>query len=499
MDPGALLLCAYSLAIAAALLLWAACACGGRRRRIGEPPLINGWIPFIGKGLEFKEDGHKFLLSQQQKFGDVFTVHLAGNYITFIMNPFHFAYVVRNSKQLEFKEYALKVASNVFNFPPLTNSAKEEMHRLYQYLQGESLNIIFDHMMKNLQHLFEWECSQATDWKTEKIYKFCSFLMFEASFTTLYGRNPAADGHNVISEIRDKFDKFDANFPYLAANIPIELLGATKKVRKELIHHFIPQNMAKWMGGSEIIQARKDVLEKCERLQDYDKAAHHFAFLWASVANTIPATFWALYYLLLHPEAHAVVRDEIDHFLQSTGQKKGPGYNILLTREQLDSLVYLDSALNESLRICSSSMNIRLVQEDYTLKLEGNREVSLRKGDLIALYPPILHMDPEVYEDPKEYKFDRYVENGKKKTTFYKRGRKLKYFLMPFGSGISICPGRFLAVNEIKQFLILFLAHFDIELVERKPVGLTNRRMGLGILLPDTDVVFRYKIRSPEE
>lgn len=51
--------------------------------------------------------------------------------------------------------------------------------------------------------------------------------------------------------------------------------------------------------------------------------------------------------------------------------------------------------------MCSSSMNIRISQEDFVLKLEGNQEVGLRKGDWIALYPQILHMDPEVYEDPK--------------------------------------------------------------------------------------------------
>nr|XP_032659993.1 cytochrome P450 7B1 [Chelonoidis abingdonii] len=467
-------------------------------RRTGEPPLINGWIPFIGKALTFRKDAFKFLISQQRKFGDVFTVHIAGRYITFIMDPFQYVFVIRNSKQLEFYEFADKMASRTFGYPSLSNfpNLNENLHRIYQYLQGKPLDIISDHMMKNLQHIFEWKCSQATDWKTEKMYKFCSFLIFEASFITLYGRDPAADGHNVISEIRDKFTKFDASFPYLAANIPIELLGVTKKVRKELIHHFLLQNMAKWMGGSEVIQARKDTLEKYELLQDYDKAAHHFAFLWASVGNTIPATFWAMYYLLRHPEALAVVRDEIDHLLQSTGQKKGPGYSIYLTREQLDNLVYLESALNESLRMCSSSMNIRISQEDYILKLGGNQEVSLRKGDWIALYPQILHMDPEVYEDPEVYKFDRYIENGKKKTTFYKGGRKLKYFLMPFGSGISMCPGRFFAMNEMKLFLILFLAHFDIELVEKKPVGLDNSRMGLGILLPDSDIAFCYKIRS---
>ncbi|KAM9643553.1 cytochrome P450 7B1 isoform 3-T4 [Morphnus guianensis] len=346
MGPDALQLGTYGGAAAAALLLWAVCVLCRRKRKTGEPPLINGWIPYLGKALIFRKDAFKFLLDQQKKLGDIFTVHIAGRYITFIMDPFQYVYVIRNSKQLEFHEFADKMASKTFDYPALSKGKfpdlKENLHRIYQYLQGKPLDIISDHMMKNLQDIFEWKCSQATDWETEKMYKFCCSVMFEASFVTLYGRVPAADGHKVISEIRDKFIKFDASFPYLAANIPIELLGATKKVRKELIHHFLLQNMTKWLGGSKVVQARQDIFEKYELLGDYDKAAHHFAFLWASVGNTIPATFWAMYYLLRHPEALAAVRDEIDHLLQSTGQKRGPTYNIHLTREQLDNLVYLD-------------------------------------------------------------------------------------------------------------------------------------------------------------
>lgn len=74
---------------------------------------------------------------------------------------------------------------------------------------------------------------------------------------------------------------------------------------------------------------------------------------------------------------------------------------IFLMLPPLRFCLITESALNESLRMCSSSMNIRISQEDFVLKLEGDQEVSLRKGDWIALYPQILHMDPEVYEDPK--------------------------------------------------------------------------------------------------
>lgn len=49
-------------------------------RQEDEPPLIKGWIPFIGKALEFGKDAHKFLKEHKRKFGDVFTVQIAGWY-----------------------------------------------------------------------------------------------------------------------------------------------------------------------------------------------------------------------------------------------------------------------------------------------------------------------------------------------------------------------------------------------------------------------------------
>lgn len=96
------------------------------------------------------------------------------------------------------------------------------------------------------------------------------------------------------------------------------------------------------------------------------------------------------------------------------------------------------------------------------------------------------------------FKYDRYLdENGKTKTTFYSHGLKLKYYYMPFGSGATICPGRLFAVQEIKQFLILMLSYFDLELVEShvKCPPLDQSRAGLGILPPSNDIEFRYKLK----
>ncbi|XP_037658828.1 cytochrome P450 7B1 [Choloepus didactylus] len=485
------------LVLAAVLLLLALYLRARRTRRPGEPPLIKGWLPYFGVALQFQKDPLGFIKTLQKQHGDIFTVLLGGKYITFFLNPFQYHLVIKNYKQLCFKKFSNKMVQKVFGIKHLltNDDLNNDLHGCYQHLQGKSLDILLESMMQNLNQVLESQLLTATSWNTAQLLTFCSSVIFEITFTTIYGKFLAADNKKIISELRDDFIKFDEKFPYLASDIPIELLGNVKSIQKKMIKFFTSENLAKIQGWSQLMQMRQAILVKYYVPEDFEMAAHHFAFLWASVANSIPTAFWAMYYLLRHPEAMTAVRDEIDHLLQSTGQKKGSGFSVHLTREQLDSLVYLESIILETLRLCSFSSNIRFVEEPLALQSEAGKWL-LRQGDLVTIFPPALHSDPEIFEAPQEFKFDRFVEDGKKKTTFFKRGKKLNHYLMPFGSGITKCPGRFLAVSEMKQFLAALLTYCDLEIIDDKPIELSFSRMLFGIQYPNSDVLFRYKVKS---
>ncbi|KAK7877670.1 hypothetical protein WMY93_031682 [Mugilogobius chulae] len=206
--------------------------------------------------------------------------------------------------------------------------------------------------------------------------------------------------------------------------------------------------------------------------------------------------FWSVYYLLRHQEALRAVRAELQEVMSQEGLKLEPDSDLVLSREQLQKLVTLESVVNESMRLSTMSMNIRVAQEDFTLKLDS--DWSIRKGDIITICPQAIHFDPEIYQDPESFRFDRYLDDGKEKSDFYKDGQKVKYFLMPFGSGATMCPGRYIAVQEIKQFVCLLLLHFDLELCGA-PVRPDLKRAGLGIMQPESDVSFRYRLRRPLE
>ncbi|XP_032326104.1 cytochrome P450 7B1 [Camelus ferus] len=490
------LLSGPGLGLAAALLLLVLCLRARRTRRPGEPPLIKGWLPYFGEALKLAKDPIGFMATLQKQYGDTFTLLLGGKYITFILDPFQYQPVIKNQK-LSFRIFSNKIVTRVFDVKKLIMDDKmnDELHTSYQFLQGKHLDSLMENTMQSLRQVFEPQLLKTTSWDTADLFKFCSSVIFETTFTSLHGNYLADDRKTFITELRDDLSKFDDKFPQLVSGMPIELLRNIKSIRMKLKKHLTTENLAKIQGWSEIIQRRQDTLEKYYTPEDIEIGAHHLSFLWASVTNTTSAMFWTMYYLLRHPEAMAVLRDEIDHLLQSTGQKKGPGLSIHLTREQLDSLIYLESTILEALRLCTVSGIFRFVQEDLTLHLE-TQDYRLRKGDFVGIFPPALHYDPEVFEAPEEFRFDRFIEDGKKKTTFYKRGKKLKHYVIPFGFGISKCPGRFLAFVEIKQLLVILLTYFDLEIISDKPAALNFSRVLLGVPYPDCDVSFRYKVKS---
>ncbi len=71
------------------------------------------------------------------------------------------------------------------------------------------------------------------------------------------------------------------------------------------------------------------------------------------------------------------------------------------------------------MRLSSASMNVRVAKEDFLLHLDNQEAYSIRKDDVIALYPPMLHYDPEIYEDPYVRPLCKYLTN--KKTSLFRK------------------------------------------------------------------------------
>ena len=68
-----------------------------------------------------------------------------------------------------------------------------------------------------------------------------------------------------------------------------------------------------------------------------------------------------------------------------------------------------------------------------------------------------------------------------------------EFSYIPFGAGLHVCAGRYLAKAEILIFVALLFRDFDVELTSDLPGTLW--RNAIGVVRPDRPLRFRYTRR----
>ncbi|XP_027753420.1 5-beta-cholestane-3-alpha,7-alpha-diol 12-alpha-hydroxylase [Empidonax traillii] len=484
-----------------------------RRRRPDEPPLDKGSIPWLGYLLDFRKDSSGFLKRMQRKHGDVFTVLLGGRYFTFVMDPFCFGSIVKESRsKLDFRSVATELVLQVFGYKPTEDNHNIVRESSMKHLMGDGLSVLTQTTMENFQKLMLFNLRPGEErraWQEENLFHYCYNIVFRAGYLALYGSEPhQGPGGKERAEEQDRvrsnhlfheFRKYDRLFPRLAFSV---LPPKDKKEAERLKRLFWSMlsvknawqkdNISGWISDQDKLLAENGVPE-------YMRDRFMFMLLWASQGNTGPTAFWLLLYLLKHPEALEAVRGEVDKVLRENGQEVKAGSRpVTITRDMLSQAPLLDSALEETLRLVAAPLLIRAVLEEISLKTGSGAEYTLRKGDRLALFPHLaVQMNPDIHDEPHKFKYDRFVNPDGTKRDFYKNGKKLKYVNMPWGAGVSTCPGRFFASAEMKLFVFLMLSHYDLELVnEQEEIpGIDISRWGFGTMQPVHDVRFRFRPR----
>lgn len=149
-------------------------------------------------------------------------------------------------------------------------------------------------------------------------------------------------------------------------------------------------------------------------------------------------------------------------------------------------MVVVDSCISEALRLSSGSLIVREAIEPTTLTLADGTTYNIRKGDNVGIFPPILHRDERFYSNPEKFQYDRFLNIPEKFEIDGSQVSSSQCFL-PFGGGISYCPGRKFARNEIKTLVIHLLLKFNMTLEEEsRGVSITvdYSRAGLGVFQP---------------
>lgn len=205
--------------------------------------------------------------------------------MTFIMDPFMYPNIIKHGRQLDFHSFSDKVAPVVFGYPPVKNWRSPNLHvdilRSFKLLQGDNLTSLTESMMGNLMLVFRQDHlserpGDGGGWRSGTMYEFCSSVMFEATFLTLYGRPASSRRHSGMRPLREDLDRFDRRFPLLVAKVPIGLLRQAKTSRERLTNYFLPHRMSCWSNMSQFIKKRQELFDQNVVLRDIDKAGSFF-------------------------------------------------------------------------------------------------------------------------------------------------------------------------------------------------------------------------------
>ncbi|XP_074867851.1 prostacyclin synthase isoform X2 [Carettochelys insculpta] len=458
--------------------------------------------------MEFGKDAAGFLSKMKRKHGDIFTIQVAGKFITVLLDPHSYDSVLwESSCKLDFSKYAHILMDRMFDVKLPDYDPKEEKVMLRSALQNKNLPSLTKAMFFNLQTVLLSDPSKLSQmWIQEGLFHLSYSMMLRAGYLTLYGNeeenynDPSSQEKDQAhsAEVYNEFYKLDQLLMRAARSL---LTGAEKKeaagIKEHLWKLLSIRRLKSKANKSLWLESYQQHLEELGVDEDMQSRAMLMQ-LWATQGNAGPAVFWLLLFLLKHPAAMAAVQGELEKVIRNRGQTMKQMQ--VISQEMLDSTPVFDSVLSETLRLTAAPFISREILADMQLRLMDGRKFSLRKGDRLCLFPYLSpQMDLDIYEDPETFKYDRFLNaDNTEKRDFYKRGERLKYYNMPWGAGINTCIGKFHAVNSIKQFVFLLLTNFDLELKdpEARIPGFDKGRYGFGMLQPEKDIMIRYRLKE---
>ncbi|CAO3623309.1 unnamed protein product [Cunninghamella blakesleeana] len=164
----------------------------------------------------------------------------------------------------------------------------------------------------------------------------------------------------------------------------------------------------------------------------------------------------AIYYLAKHPEFQTKAREEVNRILCPNGEVDE---DILPTVDQTKEFVYLNQIIKETLRINGSVLFLvspRNVTKDIYLN-----DVFIPKGSRVNVNIYDLQHNPSVWENPFEFKPERFAENGE---ADQKAGGGMSW--VPFSNGNRQCIGMNFSLAEQRVILACILRKYEWSLPE---------------------------------
>nr|XP_032826368.1 cytochrome P450 3A8-like isoform X3 [Petromyzon marinus]XP_032826369.1 cytochrome P450 3A8-like isoform X3 [Petromyzon marinus] len=178
-------------------------------------------------------------------------------------------------------------------------------------------------------------------------------------------------------------------------------------------------------------------------LTDSELEAQAILFLLAGFETTSTAITFVAYCLACNPDVQTKVQQEIDEFLPDD---KAPSYEIL------NEMEYLDMVVSETMRMYPPAARLdRVCKRTTTVD-----NLVIPKDVVITVSTWVLHYDPQHWEEPNEFRPERFTKEAKE--------ARDPYCYLPFGQGPRNCIGMRFALMSVKIAVCRILQRYSFQM-----------------------------------
>ena len=178
-----------------------------------------------------------------------------------------------------------------------------------------------------------------------------------------------------------------------------------------------------------------------------------------TTANTLA---WAIWLLSTHPDALAKAREEVD-------AASDPA---TWTHERFAEMRWLEACANETMRIKPVAPSLTL----QALRDTTVADIRVPGGTLVFLAMRSDSLREAYFDAAASFRPQRWLE-----TENAPNAASANRVSMPFGAGPRVCPGRHLAMLEMKMALATLIGRFEIEAVATPAGGEPDERMSFAM------------------
>ncbi|KAF9429093.1 hypothetical protein BGZ76_001826 [Entomortierella beljakovae] len=246
-----------------------------------------------------------------------------------------------------------------------------------------------------------------------------------------------------------------------------------------------------WERPDDILQKLLDNFDKYNFVDLEDICGHLLLLILASVHTTTDSSTNLMYYFAAFPEhlekLYEEQQDVLDEIQAEREQKReelkakgqpieedlNPARDRELNPAAVKKMVYMDSYVREVFRFRSERLTLmHHARKDITL----SNGMVIKKGNNAIINMRSAHQAAEQGADVTEFRPWRYVGKSKSAT-------KVGTDFLPFGIGRHACPGRFLAIQELKTIGILMVSRYSkIEIEDpTKTMSILLSRIGMPV------------------